>query len=328
MRSEIIPHLVTAHGAPYRLGRVDAEQKGEIEAGELVDERTGSTVPILRFVPRFRQDEGYAANFGEQWNRYRSTQLDSRNGTTLSADRFYSGTGWTRAELAGERILEVGCGAGRFTEVMLAAGAEVFSIDYSSAVDACWGNNGPHPRLTVAQADLFALPFRPGSFDRVFCYGVLQHTPDPRAAFVELTRFVKPGGRLAVDVYVKQRWPTRWTSKNLWRPITRRMPPQLLRRIVEAYVPRWLPVDERVRKIRKVGRVVTGIVPCWNYGGLLPLTPAQLREWAILDTYDALSARYDYPQTVEEVRTWFEAAGLSSFDVRPGGNGILGNAVR
>jgi len=53
-----------------------------------------------------------------------------------------------------------------------------------------------------------------------------------------------------------------------------------------------------------------------------------LRAWAILDTYDALSPRYDLPQTLDSARQWCDAAGLVDVTVREGGNGILINARR
>jgi hypothetical protein len=67
---------------------------------------------------------------------------------------------------------------------------------------------------------------------------------------------------------------------------------------------------------------LTAAVPCWNYTGLLPLDPQELRAWAVLDTFDALSPRYDWPQTIEAVRSWVDDAGLADADVRYGGNGI------
>ena len=195
-----------------------------------------------------------------------------------------------------------------------------------TAVEACQRNHGPHPRLTVMRADLYALPFPDRSFDRVFCYGVLQHTPDPAAAFRRLVRYVKAGGCLAVDVYGRPPPLSRFWSKYLWRPITTRLPPRLLRRIIEWYVPRWLPVDDVCSRIPKLRRLVPGLIPCWNYRGMLPLTEPQRLEWAILDTYDALGARYDFPQTIETVRDWCTATGLIDVDVHPGGNGIEANA--
>ena len=267
----------------------------------------------------------YTENFGDEWNAFRRTQLDSVTGLTITRDRFFRGTKWP-SDLRGEHLLEVGCGAGRFTEILLGTGATVVSVDDSAAVEACQRNHGPHPRLTVVRANLFALPFPTRSFDRLFCYGVLQHTPDPEAAFRQLVRYVKAGGYLAVDVYDRQPPLSRFWSKYLWRPITTQMPPRLLRRLIEFYVPLWLPVDDFFSRIPKLRRLVPGVVPCWNYRGLFPLTEQQRREWAILDTYDALGARYDFPQTIESVRTWFANAGLVEVDVHPGGNGIEGNA--
>jgi SAM-dependent methyltransferase len=276
-------------------------------------------------IPRY-VTEHYADSFGEQWNRYRRVQLDSATRQGHSRHRFYDNTGWTAEEIAGEQVLEVGCGAGRFTEILLEAGANVTAVDASSAVDACATNIGPHERLRIVQADLFDLPFTPGSFDRVFCYGVLQHTPDPERAFRSLVEHVRPDGAIAADVYRKQPYIDRWSSKYLWRPLTTRMPRDLLRRIIEWYVPRWLSIDTRLARVPRLGRFLVAVVPCWNYTGLLDLTPEQLCAWAVLDTFDALSPRYDIPQTVESVRGWCD--GLVDVDVRYGGNGVLINARR
>jgi SAM-dependent methyltransferase len=272
-------------------------------------------------IPRFVRDDGYAESFGEQWNRYRRVQLDSATGKPLSRRRLFEGTGWPE-RLDGERVLEIGCGAGRFTEVLLAAGAEVWAVDASSAVDATRANLGDAERLHLAQADLFDLPLERGAFDRVLCFGVLQHTPDPRRAFLAVAEHARPGGSIAADVYRRQPYVDRWSAKTLWRPLTRRLPPNALRRAVEWYVPRWLPIDTRLARIPKLGRFLTAVVPCWNYTGLLDLDREQLEAWAILDTFDALSPRYDSPQTLEAVREWADAAGLVAADVAYGGNGI------
>lgn len=278
-------------------------------------------------IPRFVPDDGYAESFGEQWNAYRRVQLDSATGRPLSRERLFHATAWPE-RLDGERILEVGAGAGRFTEVLLDAGAEVWAVDASSAVDAARANLGDHERLHLAQADLFDLPFEPGSFDRVLCLGVLQHTPDPRAAFLAVCDYARPDGWITADVYRKQPYVDRWSAKTLWRPLTKRMSRRLLRRIVEWYVPRWLPVDARLARVPKVGRFLTAVIPCWNYTGLLDLDSGQLRAWAILDTFDALSPRYDEPQEIETVHEWVAAAGLVDAAVRYGGNGIEVSARR
>lgn len=310
-------------GNSLRVDSIEIGEKGEIKEGTLRCNGVGHIFAIKDSLPRFCES-GYSENFGEQWNRFRRTQLDKFNGTTLSKDRFYSGTGWTTEELKGARVLEVGCGAGRFTQVMLDAGAIVYSMDLSTAVDACYANNGFHPDLCIVQADVYHIPFAPQSFDFVFCYGVLQHTPDPRASFTSLVKFVKPGGRLAIDIYHKGFSLEPYKSKYLYRPVTTRMPRGLLFKVIKSYVPKWLPVDTIIKRNPVLRRTLGVLIPCWNYW-YLPLTPQQRVEWGILDTFDALAPHYDYPQTEETVRRWFHEEGLVSIDVRLGGNGVLGN---
>src|ERR1051325_11260500 len=142
MKAESI-ELLRAPGSsfPLHLHQVTDGESEEIKPGELMA-ADSQIYPIKNFIPRFVLYDSYTASFGEQWNRYRGTQIDKFNGTTLSRDRFFSSTNWSEAELKGQRVLEVGCGAGRFTQVLLDAGAHLCSMDYSSAVDACWANNG------------------------------------------------------------------------------------------------------------------------------------------------------------------------------------------
>jgi SAM-dependent methyltransferase len=289
---------------------------------------TRQPIAVRDGIPRFVVDAGYADRFGEQWNRWRLVQLDSHTGKPLSRTRLEEGTDWRLDTLRGALVLEVGCGAGRFTEVLAATGAEVWAVDATHAIDACRRTVRDWPNVYLLQADLLDLPFEPGSFDRVLCYGVLQHTPHPRAAFHALVAQVRPGGLLAADVYRRAEYVDRWSSKYVWRPLTTRLPAGLLRRAVQWYVPRWLPIDTRLARVPRIGRFLVAVVPCWNYTGLLPLDRDELVAWAVLDTYDALSPRYDRPQTLDAVRTWCREAGLVDVDVRPGGNGILVNARR
>lgn len=289
---------------------------------------TRQPIAVRDGIPRFVVDAGYAESFGEQWSRWRLVQLDSHTGKPISRRRLEEGTGWDLDTLRGERVLEVGCGAGRFTELLAAAGAEVWAVDATSAIDACRRTVRDASNVHLFQADLHALPFEQGSFDRVLCYGVLQHAPEPRAAFRALVEQVRPEGLLAADVYRRADYVDRWSSKYLWRPLTTRLPPRALRRAVEWYVPRWLAIDTRLAQVPKIGRFLVAIVPCWNYTGLLPLSRDELVAWAVLDTFDALAPRYDRPQTLADVRSWCDEAGLVDVDVRPGGNGILISARR
>jgi SAM-dependent methyltransferase len=293
---------------------------GRIEAGQLATPDGARRYPIVNFVPRFVPATNYADSFGFQWNRFRRTQLDSYSGQPISHDRYYRFTGWTPEQLAGRRVLDVGCGAGRFTEIALAAGAHVVAVDYSSAVDACWANHAHNPNLDVVQGDIYRLPFVPGQFDYVYCLGVLQHTPEVRAAFDALPSQLAPGGRIAVDLYPKLR-VNRFLPRYLLRRFTTRTPPRTLFQAVERVVPLLLPVSRAIGRIPLVGRGLRHVIPVANYEGVFALSPAQQREWAVLDTFDWLAPRYDQPQTPQDLLAWLQEAGLE--DIWVGRLGFL-----
>src|SRR5258705_9267900 len=139
------------------------ESDGRIESGTLRCASCERTFPIVRHVPRFVPADTYASSFGFQWNTFRTTQLDSQTGLPISRERLFKESRWMAADLAGKRVLDVGCGAGRFAEVALSAGASLVAMDYSNAVDACFANLGGHPRLSVLQADVYHLPIKPES---------------------------------------------------------------------------------------------------------------------------------------------------------------------
>jgi SAM-dependent methyltransferase len=286
----------------------------------------GRVVPYSGGVFRFRQNSGYNESFALQWNRFKTNQLDVVNGTDLSKRRFAE-TGWVPQDLEGKCVLEAGCGAGRFTRIFAEAGARLVTFDYSSAIDACRENNGNFPNVVFLQCDIFDMPFRPGVFDYVFCHGVLQHTPDPKGALMALAHMVGPGGCLSIDVYRKDGLIRPWKSKYIWRPLTTRMRPERLLSILKWFIPRWLPIDTAIKRIPRVGNYLGSIIPCWNYY-FTDLSPEQKRAWAIMDTFDALAPVYDNPIRLEEVRDWFTELGWPVYEVRSGGNGVVGNAHR
>lgn len=139
----------------------------------------GHVFASVHDIPRFVDGPTYTDAFGAQWLRYRTTQLDSRSGLPMSADRAKRCLGealW--AELNFKQVLECGCGAGRFMEVLVEGGACVTSIDMSRAVDANVENVPLGPRHRVAQANILELPFAAHQFEIAFCLGVIQHTPN------------------------------------------------------------------------------------------------------------------------------------------------------
>jgi SAM-dependent methyltransferase len=288
--------------------------EGDPDSGTLFCTGCRASYPIVRSIPRFVPQENYAGTFGFQWNRFPKTQLDSHSGHPITAERFFGQSGWPPEEMKGKRVLDVGCGAGRFAEVALGTGAHVVAIDYSAAVDAAHANLAGRGNIDFVQADAFRLPFAEGSFDYVYCFGVLQHTPDPEAAFLSIVKALKPDGRIAIDLYPKLwknvLWPKYWL-----RPLTRRMSRERLFRLVERCVPWLLPVSRALGRIPLAGRQLRYVVPVMNYEGVYPLSDTQLREWAVLDTFDMLSPAHDHPQTAATLRKWLEEAQLVDGEV-------------
>jgi SAM-dependent methyltransferase len=308
MRVDLIEILrCPATGRPLRL--IDADTVGgRVRSGWLVSEGAGR-YPIRDFIPRFVPASNYADNFGMQWNRFARTQLDSSSGRPISAERFWKATGWSPAELAGQWVLDVGCGSGRFAEVALEAGAKVVALDYSSAVDACYANLARHPSLHVIQGDIYALPFASAFFPFIYSLGVLQHTPDVERSFAALPPLVAPGGHLCVDYYWR-RVRTMLHTKYVLRPFTRRLSREKLFAFLEKAVPVLLPISQALGRVPVLSPVLKRVVPIVDYTGIYDLDDRQLREWALLDTFDMLSPRYDNPQTASAVRRWFERAGF------------------
>jgi SAM-dependent methyltransferase len=199
------------------------------------------------------------------------------------------------------------------------------SFDFSRAVEANYRSNGHHDNLLLLQASVFEMPFSPEFFDRIFCFGVLQHTPDPKAAFGRMARVLKPGGQVAADIYIKNFY--RWVMPfKYWvRPFTKGRPAETLYRNIKHYVDFMWPVARVLRRIPRVGSSLNWKLLIGDYSRELPdADDATLKEWAYLDTFDMLSPAYDFPQTIGTFRRWFRESGYTDIDVRAGYNGVEG----
>lgn len=215
---------------------------------------TGAIYPIINHIPRFVTDpnQNYTQNFGVQWNKFSKTQIDDKN-QKQSETRFFATTNWQPEELAGKNILEAGSGAGRFTRVILEkTSAHLWSFDYSEAVEANWQNNSDIAggRLHLFQASIYEIPLPEASFDKVFCFGVLQHTPDFEASVKNLIKYAKIGAEIVVDFYPIKGFWTKIHAKYLLRPLTKRMSHQTLLSIIERNIDSLMMVFDFLVKVR------------------------------------------------------------------------------
>jgi len=290
----------------------------------------GETYRVTNGIPRLVPGKtSYADAFGDQWNRWRLTQLDSYTGVPISRMRLLRCLGDAVCnELADASrhidVLEAGCGAGRFTEVLLSLPAvRLTSIDLSSAVDANHQNFPQDSRHRVVQCDICRPPFPEGSFEVVVCLGVIQHTPNPERTIDALYRLVRPGGWLVIDHYAPswRHW-TKVTALGL-RPIVKRLPPAMRMRVCEVLTAAILPIHRAVRRLPLAQQAVSRLSPLLTYYHAHPeLADRHQREWALLDTHDSLTDWYKHLRTPIQIRNILERLGACEVQIVAAGNGV------
>lgn len=283
----------------------------------------GNIFSIINNIPRFVELENYSSSFGFQWNYFNETQIDFHNNTSITRSRFFRTTRWTEEDLKDSKVLEVGSGSGRFTQILLELGTNLFSFDYSNAVEANAKNNGHFNNLTLCQASVYEIPFAKKYFDKICCLGVLQHTPDVEKSFACMLEHLKPGGEIVVDVYADT-FKTKFYSKYFFRFFTKKIKKETLLHLIASYVPLWMPISNLFLGIPLIGKFLAQIIPICNYSKQFPeLSKKQLEEWAILDTFDMLSPEYDTPQKYSTLKKWIEKYNLEEIYLCRGDNGFI-----
>jgi 2-polyprenyl-3-methyl-5-hydroxy-6-metoxy-1,4-benzoquinol methylase len=290
---------------------------------------SGCHFPIVNGIARFVASPQYASAFGLQWRKYRRTQLDSYMGVPLTELRLRRCLGeklWD--SLQGSTVLEVGCGAGRFTEVLLKEGALVTSVDLSDAVEANQESFPQGPHHVIGQADVYALPFQSAQFDIVLCLGVIQHTPEPEKTFKALWHHVRPGGWLVVDHYTYNLSHFTKTAP-LFRQVLKRLKPESGLRATTALVNALFPVHKAVRAVYPLQMLLSRISPVQVYFHAHPALSMELqREWALLDTHDTLTDWHKHFRTRRQIaRILVNLNGVRIHCVN-GGNGVEARAQK
>lgn len=289
----------------------------------------GHAFPVRDGIPRLLPaGETYADAFGEQWKHYRRTQLDSYTGTNYSRDRLRRCLGealWNRLqEGAPLQVLEAGCGAGRFTEILLQTPAAVVtSTDLSSAVEPNQANFPQSSRHRVIQCDINRFPFAPAQFDVVMCLGVIQHTRDPEQTIADLYAQVKPGGWLVIDHYRHALSTYTKLTAILLRPILKRLPPRQGMAATRALTRWFFPLHRAVRRHWPLQMMLSRLSPILTYFHALPeLSDEHQYEWAELDTHDSLTDWYKRLRSRGSIRRTLLSLGVEELWVERGGNGI------
>jgi SAM-dependent methyltransferase len=261
--------------------------------------RGGSPVSIYDFL---NEGAHYTATFGLQWRKYRDVQIDRLNGTRGSYNHLNLFVQGDFDVFRDATCLEIGSGAGRFTDYLVDLCRTVITVEPSQAltVNAALGA----PNLLPAHADLFQVPIQREKTDVVFCRGVTQHTSDTKGAIRRLFDYVRPGGVVMFDVY-PLRWYTPFVTKYWLRPFLRHIGSTRFMDLAERFVPPLLKIKSkyvnRLMPDNIVGRnLANQIIPIADFTRT-NLDERQQVLWSILDTVDMYTPRYDRPLTFNSI---------------------------
>jgi SAM-dependent methyltransferase len=251
-------------------------------------------------MPPIDQTRTIAA-YGLQWNRFRIIRPEEDRAT------FSNRTGLSPTDLDGKVVLDAGCGMGRYLRVASESSAGlIVGVDLSRAVVAARELTVGRPSVAVLRGDLLRLPFAAASFDQIYSLGVIDHTPDPRRAFLELARLLKPGGRIAVWVYPRERPIVEWIM-NTQRAFSTRLPIGLLERLCRLTA----PISGLKRKLMASRWRLTERMGVALHLATIGVSMHPDPEVRVCDTLDWYAPRYMSRHSFDEVAGWFRDAGLN-----------------
>ena len=285
---DIDPFLLAALRDPEDGSLLRAADDGQI----LESSHAARSWKIIDGVPRFASDQ-HLESFGHQWTTFEVFHDEEDRAT------FVAKTGMPLEQLRGLRVLDAGCGGGRYAKICGEAGATVFGADHTRAVDKARQLCTDLSNVHFLQADLKHLPLEPDSFDFVFSVGVMHHDSNTRSVFDAVANMVKPSGRYSVWLYRRNQWWQELINSGL-RKITTKLPPSLL-----------MPLCH----LGAILGGVSGINRTLNK--MINFSAHPVYQNRVCDTFDWWAPRHQHHHTVEELSRWFAEAGFEQLQVLP-----------
>jgi 2-polyprenyl-3-methyl-5-hydroxy-6-metoxy-1,4-benzoquinol methylase len=249
--------------------------------------------------------------FGHEWTTH--GDLASLYPTEADLEREFATYRIPDDFFAGRRVLDAGCGMGRYSYLAAKRGAAtVVGMDLHDGVYAARRLTAPLGRVRLLKGSIFDLPFREGQFDSVMSIGVLHHTGDTLAAFRAVARMVQPGGRLFVQLYATRGEAQDRRMARLLRWTTR-MPRRLL------YAACVLAVSLRAAPVLK------WLVQAVDHYVQIVSWSRRRSFWRnVADTFDWHCCPYRTYHTAPEVAAWFRQAGYEEVvDTNPSYGGAV-----
>lgn len=249
-------------------------------------------------------------SFGYQWTRFSEMSCDFR-------ENFWNYVSPATPEFFRGRLgLDAGCGFGRHIVHAAQCGAEMVGVDFSQAIESTQRNTRHLPNVHLVQADIYRLPFAPGTFDFAYSVGVLHHLPDPGQGVAALAQVLKPEGTLFVWLYSSRRRLVNALLESV-RFVSTRLPHPLVRALSWAgAVADWIVIG------------AYRLVRCFPGAGPLceRFAPARVKLYsrypfqvAYADWFDRLAAPIRFYYDCDSAGALVAAAGLADIRVEPTG---------
>jgi SAM-dependent methyltransferase len=200
-------------------------------------------------------DHRVVASFGEEWSKFSSfdeVEVD------LIGDKYFD---ILPAELVSPntRVLDVGCGTGRWSKYLSDKVGLIDSVDPSAAIFAADKFLADIKNVRLTKATSEAMPFADNTYDMVMSVGVLHHIPDTQKAMMDCVSKVRKGGYFYVYLYynLDNRGPLYklifWAS-NLLRQVISKLPARLKKGICDILaVVLYMPFVLMARFLHAIG---------------------------------------------------------------------------
>lgn len=283
--------------------------------------------PIIRGIPRFNlkeRSEKYTKSFGYQWNKWPYVQFEGENvnkpmeGHTSQMFQRITEISGKGVNLVDQYICDIGCGSGRFIDVISKSANFLIGIDSSESVEAAGQKFITNARILICQADVLNLPLKGSVIDQVYSIGVLHHTEDPKKGVKEISRILKPNGSAAISVYGKGGY---YDSEivGLYRKFFAKTWPIFGHRLPLFYSRCIVTITRPLERFKRVKMLLKPL--------LMYFPNIQLADfnWSVLDTFDSITPSYQRGISYFELYSYMSEYGLLSIKpVNWGGTSLKG----
>jgi len=157
-------------------------------------------------------DDATVEGFGKEWSKFTQEPLSAAEREQLFAE-YFSLIDWSKKP---RRVLDMGCGSGRWDVLLAPLVGELVAADASPEALEVAKRIVRAPNVSFVECSPETLPFADGHFDFIFSLGVLHHLPDTEAAIESLACKLTPGGRLLLYLYYAFDNRPRW-FRFIWK---------------------------------------------------------------------------------------------------------------